>query len=177
VALAPPEAAPTVVMLHEGLGSVGLWGSFPDEIAAASGAGVFAYSRAGYGKSSAARLPRSTSFMQEEACEVLPRVLDAVGFRRGILLGHSDGASIALIFAAQTAARVHGLLLEAPHVFVEERSLRSIAAAKDQYEKGSLRERLARREEERIAAGKTHSFPGRTSSGQHYSKGRAGSVR
>ena len=95
----PPEAAPTIVMLHEGLGSVGLWGEFPDSIAAATGARVFAYSRAGYGKSTGAKLPRTTSFMDEEACEVLPRVLDAIGFRRGILLGHSDGASIATIYA------------------------------------------------------------------------------
>src|SRR5271170_2478551 len=81
-----PDAAPTIVMLHEGLGSVGLWGSFPDELAAATGAGVFVYSRAGYGQSSGAKLRRSTSFMDEEAREVLPRVLDAIGFERGFLL-------------------------------------------------------------------------------------------
>src|SRR5580704_19498642 len=82
-----PDAAPTIVMLHEGLGSVGLWGSFPDELAAGTGAGVFVYSRAGYGRSSGAQLPRTTSFMDEEAREVLPRVLDAIGFQRGLLLG------------------------------------------------------------------------------------------
>ena len=69
-------------MLHEGLGSVDLWGDFPDKIAAATGAGVFVYSRAGYGKSTGAKLPRGTSFMDEEACKVLPRILDAIGFRR-----------------------------------------------------------------------------------------------
>ena len=78
-------------------GSVGLWNSLPDEIAKATGAGVFLYSRAGYGKSPPGQLPRSTSFLDEEACEVLPRVLDAIGFQRGLLLGHSDGASIAAI--------------------------------------------------------------------------------
>jgi pimeloyl-ACP methyl ester carboxylesterase len=92
-----PDAAPTIVMLHEGLGSASLWGSFPDELAAAIGAGVFVYSRAGYGKSSAAKLPRSLNFMQEEALATLPKVLAAIGFQRGILLGHSDGASIATI--------------------------------------------------------------------------------
>src|SRR5262249_39626053 len=75
-----PDDAPTIVMLHEGLGSVGLWGPFPDKIATATGAGVFAYSRAGYGNSTGAKLPRSTSFMDEEAREVLPRVLAAIGF-------------------------------------------------------------------------------------------------
>src|SRR6266852_3832447 len=94
-----PEAAPTIVMLHEGLGCVGLWGDFPDRLAAATGAGVFVYSRAGYGKSSPVTLPRPLSFMHDEAREVLPQLLAAIGFRRGLLLGHSDGASIAAIHA------------------------------------------------------------------------------
>src|SRR5437764_10600300 len=84
--------APTLVMLHEGLGSVGLWGTFPDKVAAATGAGVFAYSRAGYGRSSPAKVPRPLSFMDEEALDVLPRLLAVIGFQRGILFGHSDGA-------------------------------------------------------------------------------------
>ena len=88
-----PDQAPTLVLLHEGLGSVTLWGDFPDKLQEATGAGVFAYSRAGYGRSSASVMPRRTSFMHEEAREVLPSVLDAIGFRRGVLLGHSDGAS------------------------------------------------------------------------------------
>ena len=79
-----PDAAPTVVMLHEGLGCVGLWGDFPDKLQAATGAGVFVYSRAGYGQSSPAKLPRPLSFMHDEAQQVLPRVLDAIGFRRGL---------------------------------------------------------------------------------------------
>ena len=80
-----PDAAPTLVLLHEGLGSVEVWGSFPEELAAATGAGVFAYSRAGYGRSSPAKLPRPVSFMHDEARDVLPLVLDAIGFRRGLL--------------------------------------------------------------------------------------------
>ena len=75
-----PDQAPTIVMLHEGLGSVGLWGAFPEQLAAATGAGVFVYSRAGYGKSNPGELPRSLRFMHEEALEVLPRVLTAIGF-------------------------------------------------------------------------------------------------
>ncbi|HSR56650.1 MAG TPA: alpha/beta fold hydrolase, partial [Candidatus Binataceae bacterium] len=111
-----PDAAPTVVMLHEGLGSVGLWGPFPDRIAAATDAGVFAYSRAGYGNSTGVTLPRSTAFMDEEARQVLPCVLDAIGFRRGFLLGHSDGASIATIYAGSVQDhRVRGIVLIAPH--------------------------------------------------------------
>src|SRR5207237_5872548 len=82
----PPSVAPTIVMLHEGLGCVGLWGDFPDRLQAATGAGVFAYSRAGYGRSSPVALPRPLTFMEEEAKDVMPPLLDAIGFRRGILL-------------------------------------------------------------------------------------------
>ena len=138
-----PDAAPTIVMLHEGLGSVGLWGQFPDKIATATGAGVFAYSRAGYGNSTGARLPRSTSFMDEEAREVLPRVLAAIGFRRGIILGHSDGASIATIYAGSVQDhRVRGIVLIAPHFFTEEMGLAEIRRARKSFDSGALRERL-----------------------------------
>ena len=130
-----PDAAPTIVMLHEGLGSVDLWGDFPDKIAAATDAGVFVYSRAGYGKSTGAKLPRSTSFMDEEACEVLPRVLDAIGFRRGFLLGHSDGGSIATIYGGSVQDhRVRGLVLIAPHFFTEEMGLAEIRRARKSFE-------------------------------------------
>jgi len=137
------DAAPTIVMLHEGLGSVGLWGQFPDKIATATGAGVFAYSRAGYGNSTGAKLPRSTSFMDEEAREVLPRVLAATGFRRGIILGHSDGASIATIYAGSVQDhRVRGIVLIAPHFFTEEMGLAEIRRARKSFDSGALRERL-----------------------------------
>jgi len=140
-----PDAAPTIVMLHEGLGSAGLWGSFPDELAKATGAGVFVYSRAGYGESSGANLPRSTLFLNEEAREVLPRVLAAIGFRRGLLLGHSDGASIATIYAGSVQDhRVRGLVLIAPHFFTEEIGLAEIRRAKKSFESGGLREKLER---------------------------------
>src|SRR5438552_16793060 len=139
-----PHVAPTIVMLHEGLGCVGLWGDFPDRIAAETGAGVFVYSRAGYGRSSPVVLPRPLSFMHEEAREVLPRLLDAIGFRRGLLLGHSDGASIAAIYAGSVQDhRVRGLVLIAPHFIVEDLSIRSIAAAREAYAT-DLRAKLAR---------------------------------
>jgi pimeloyl-ACP methyl ester carboxylesterase len=139
-----PAAAPTIVMLHEGLGSVGLWNSLPDAIAKATGAGVFVFSRAGYGKSPPGKMPRSTSFLNEEACEVLPRVLDAIGFQRGLLIGHSDGASIAAIYAGSIQDhRVRGLVLIAPHFFTEEKGLSEIRRAGRSFATGALRERLA----------------------------------
>src|SRR6186713_2600193 len=85
-----PDQAPTIVMLHEGLGCVGLWGDFPEKLQAATSAGVLVYSRAGYGASTPTALPRPLDYMHVEAGEVLPKLLDATGFRRGILLGHSD---------------------------------------------------------------------------------------
>src|SRR5580704_10912675 len=140
-----PGTAPTIVMLHEGLGCVGLWGDFPDKIAAATGAGVFVYSRAGYGKSSPVKLPRPLTFMHAEAREVLPPLLAAIGFRRGLLLGHSDGASIAAIYAGSVQDhRVRGLVLIAPHFIVEDVGLAAIRAAKTAYEQGDLKPRLAR---------------------------------
>jgi pimeloyl-ACP methyl ester carboxylesterase len=138
-----PDAAPTVVMLHEGLGSAESWGSFPDRIAAATDAGVFVYSRAGYGRSSPGAMPRLTTFMEEEAREVLPRILGAIGFQRGLLLGHSDGASIATIYAGSVQDhRVRGLVLIAPHFFTEEVGLAEIRRARKSFESGGLREKL-----------------------------------
>jgi pimeloyl-ACP methyl ester carboxylesterase len=140
-----PDAAPTIVMLHEGLGSVAIWGKFPEKLAAATGAGVFVYSRAGYGHSSPGKLPRTVSFMQQEATEVLPRVLDAIGFQRGILFGHSDGASIAAIYAGSVQDhRVRGLVLIAPHFFIEEMGLAEIRRAREAFVAGPLREKLKR---------------------------------
>jgi pimeloyl-ACP methyl ester carboxylesterase len=140
-----PDAAPTIVMLHEGLGCVGLWNTFPDKLQAATGAGVLVYSRAGYGQSSSVTLPRPLSFMHDEAKEVLPRVLEAIGFRRGLLLGHSDGASIATIYAGSVQDhRVRGLILIAPHFFTEDVGMAEIARAKEAYATTDLRAKLAR---------------------------------
>ena len=140
-----PDAAPTLVLLHEGLGCVAGWGGFAQELAAATGAGVFAYSRAGYGRSSPAKLPRPVSFMHDEARDVLARVLDAIGFRRGLLVGHSDGASIATIYAGSIQDhRVRGLALMAPHFFTEDVGIAEIARTRAAFEAGPLRAKLAR---------------------------------
>jgi len=140
-----PDAAPTIVMLHEGLGSAALWGDFPEKLQAATGAGVLLYSRAGYGASSPAKLPRPVDYMQIEALEVLPRLLDRIGFRRGLLLGHSDGASIAAIYAgAHQDHRVQGVAMIAPHFIVEDISVSSIAEIKTAYETTGLKTKLAR---------------------------------
>lgn len=140
-----PDRAPTIVMLHEGLGSVGLWGDFPDKLAAARGAGIFVYSRAGYGQSSPAKLPRPLSYMHDEARDILPELLTAIGFKRGLLLGHSDGASIATVYAGSIQDhRIRGLILIAPHFFVEDVSIQSIAVAKTAYAQTDLRAKLAR---------------------------------
>ena len=140
-----PDAAPTLVLLHEGLGCVGLWNDFPDKLSQAIGCGVFVYSRAGYGKSSAVTLPRPLSYMHDEARETLPLLLDAIGFQRGLLIGHSDGASIAAIYAgSRQDHRVGGLVLMAPHFFTEDMGIRSIEEARVAYETGDLKPRLAR---------------------------------
>ena len=142
---AAPGTAPTVVMLHEGLGCLALWRDFPQRIAAATGFGVFVYSRAGYGQSDPADLPRPVDYMTREATEVLPGVLDAIGFRHGILLGHSDGATIAAIYAGSVEDfRVRGLVLMAPHFFTEEMGLAEIARAREAFETGDLAARMLR---------------------------------
>ena len=116
----PRIKAPTIVMLHEGLGCLALWRDFPQKLAAATGHGVFAYSRAGYGGSEPIDLPRPLDYMSREARFSLPALLDAIGLKRGILLGHSDGASIAAIYAGEHAdERIKGLILMAPHLFTE----------------------------------------------------------
>jgi pimeloyl-ACP methyl ester carboxylesterase len=140
-----PADAPTIVMLHEGLGSAALWGDFPDELQASTGAGVFVYSRAGYGASTPVELPRPLDYMHVEARDVLPKILDQIGFRRGLLLGHSDGASIAAIYAgSHQDHRVQGIVLIAPHFIVEDVSVAAIAEIKQAYETSSLRSKLGR---------------------------------
>jgi pimeloyl-ACP methyl ester carboxylesterase len=139
-----PDNAPTLVMLHEGLGSAGLWGDFPEKLQASTGAGVFAYSRAGYGASTPVKLPRPLDYMHIEALEVLPKLLDAIGFRRGLLVGHSDGASIAAIYAgSRQDHRVQGLAMIAPHFVVEDISVTAIAEIKKAYETTELKAKLA----------------------------------
>ena len=140
-----PDEAPIIVLLHEGLGSAGLWGDFPDKLQALTGAGVFVYSRAGYGASTPVTLPRPLDYMHVEALDTLPKLLDEIGFRRGLLLGHSDGASIAAIYAGSNQDhRVRGVAMIAPHFVVEDSSVTSIAEIKKAYEMTDLRAKLAR---------------------------------
>jgi pimeloyl-ACP methyl ester carboxylesterase len=140
-----PGEAPTLVLLHEGLGSVAGWGTFPEQLAEATGTGVFVYSRAGYGASSPATLPRPLSYMHDEALETLPKLLELIGFERGLLVGHSDGASIATLYlGGHQDHRVRGLSLIAPHFVVEDMTVAEIAKVKVAYDSGDLRPKLAR---------------------------------
>jgi pimeloyl-ACP methyl ester carboxylesterase len=140
-----PGAAPTLVLLHEGLGCVGMWGDFPDRLQAATQCGVFVYSREGYGRSSPAKLPRQLDFMHVEARETLPKILDAIGFRHGLLVGHSDGASIAAIYGgSHQDHRVAGLVLMAPHFIVEAVTSAAIVEVRKAFDTTELRARLAR---------------------------------
>jgi pimeloyl-ACP methyl ester carboxylesterase len=133
-----------LVFLHEGLGSVGLWRDFPDRLAARTGAPALVYSRFGYGQSDALLAARTPDFLHQEALVVLPALLDALAIRCPLLIGHSDGASIALIHAAASGRRLAGLVLMAPHVFVEPVTLAGIAELRRTYRSTDLRRRLAR---------------------------------
>jgi pimeloyl-ACP methyl ester carboxylesterase len=140
----PPRhyRTPTLVLLHEGLGSAELWGDFPDRLAERTGAGALVYSRYGYGRSDALREPRGIDYLECEALTALPDVLTERGIHAPVLIGHSDGASIALIHAADGRWPVRGLVLEAPHLLVEDVTIRGIERARTAYETGTLRERL-----------------------------------
>lgn len=131
-----------LVLLHEGLGSVGLWRGFPRQLSAATGRRVIAYSRFGHGHSPAPAAPRTREFFHEEALDVLPQVLARSDAADPILIGHSDGGSIALIHAGHRP--VTGLVTLAAHVFVEDVSLSAITEARRAFADDGLRERMAR---------------------------------
>ncbi|MDB4967080.1 MAG: benzoate degradation ring-cleavage hydrolase [Myxococcales bacterium] len=128
---------PTLVFLHEGLGSVSAWRDFPTLLTSATGCRGFVYSRFGYGSSPPAARPRPLSFMHDEAL-LLPALLRREGIEDAVLIGHSDGASIALLHAAAHHRGVRGLILEAPHVFVEDICVEAIARIREQYVKDPL---------------------------------------
>lgn len=144
------DDAPLLVFLHEGLGSVALWRDFPHQLCATAGCRGLLYSRPGYGRSTprAADEKWSPEFLEEQAVEVLPRLLAAVGVDvqrdRPWLFGHSDGGSIALLHGARFPDAVAGLIVLAPHIFVEDISVASIAAARESYLHADLRPKLAR---------------------------------
>lgn len=135
---------PPLVFLHEGLGSLSAWRDFPARVAATTGCSALVWSRAGYGRSSPPHGPFHVRYMHDEALTVLPALLDRLAIGRPLLVGHSDGASIALIHAGGSGRAVAGLALLAPHVFVEDLSVRSIAAARDSFAATDLPARLAR---------------------------------
>ena len=135
--------APDLVLLHEGLGSISHWKDFPARVNAATGCPVTVYSRYGSGNSDPLTEPHAVSYMHDEALRSMPDLLGQLEIVDPILVGHSDGASIALIYAG-AHNRVRGLVLLAPHVFVEDLSVASIAAAKTNFETTNLREKLAR---------------------------------
>jgi len=141
----PTPGRPVIVLLHEGLGCLALWRDFPERLANATGCAVFAYSRAGYGQSDACELPRPLDYMTREAVDVLPDVLDALGAERVVLMGHSDGATIAAIYAGSVADhRVRGIVLMAPHFFTEAMGLAEIVQAREAFGKTDLRTKMAK---------------------------------
>ena len=141
----PPDQAPTLVFLHEGLGCVAMWRDFPSRLADATGCGALIYSRLGYGGSDPCDLPRPIGFMHEEGLTVLSQVLRMANIEQCIIIGHSDGGSIGIIYAGGTpAAPLLGLITEAAHVFCEDLSVRSIEKAKEAFLHGDLRPRLAK---------------------------------
>jgi pimeloyl-ACP methyl ester carboxylesterase len=139
-----PDQALTLVFLHEGLGCVDMWHDFPRDLAAATGCGALVFSRLGYGTSDACTLPRPLRFMHHEGLNVLPELLKKAGVEECVLVGHSDGGSIGIIYAGGTKALpLKGLITEAAHVFCEDLSIQSIQAARERYLEGDLREKLA----------------------------------
>jgi pimeloyl-ACP methyl ester carboxylesterase len=150
VELAGAPDRPALVLLHEGLGSARLWRRFPEELRAATGRRVIAFSRHGHGRSEPPPKPRTPAFFHEEALDVLPDVLAQLGAERPVLIGHSDGGSIALIHAGRHP--VAGLVLMAPHVVVEAVTVDAIRETRRRYLDGDLRERMARHHDDPDAA-------------------------
>ncbi len=134
----------TLVFLHEGLGSATLWKDFPDRVVQATRCPALVYSRYGYGKSDRLSAPHAVDYMHREALETLPQLLRQLAIERPILIGHSDGASIAAIYAGAKAGPLQALVLMAPHVFVEDITVRSIAQAKVTFETTGLARKLGR---------------------------------
>jgi pimeloyl-ACP methyl ester carboxylesterase len=145
----PSPGAP-LVLLHEGLGSVGLWREFPAQLHGATGRRLIAFSRYGHGRSAPPPRPRTPAFFHEEALEVLPELLSALEVSDPVLVGHSDGASIGLIHAAHHP--VAALVLLAPHVFVEDICVTAIRGTRETFVQGELRERMARHHDDPDAA-------------------------
>jgi len=141
-----PDKAPTLIFLHEGLGCAAMWRDFPARLAQATGCGALVYSRWGYGGSDPCALPRPIHFMHDEALKTLPQLIAATGIRKCILIGHSDGGSIAIIYAGgagAAAAPLLGVITEAAHLFCEEKTVRSIEKTSGMFRQGDFRRKLA----------------------------------
>ncbi|MBN8443474.1 MAG: alpha/beta hydrolase [Thauera sp.] len=138
------DDAPVIVFLHEGLGSIAMWRDFPQKVSDATGCEAVVYSRAGYGRSGAESQPRDVRYMHEQGLEVLPELLRRLSIERPVLFGHSDGGSIALICAGGTDAELAGIIVAAPHVIVEDITIRGIEAARDAYRSTDLSARLGK---------------------------------
>jgi pimeloyl-ACP methyl ester carboxylesterase len=139
-----PGEAPTIVFLHEGLGSAGLWRDFPERVAAESGCSALLYSRAGHGGSSPAAGSRSVRYLHDEALETLPAVIARFRLEEVVLFGHSDGASMAILYGGTHPGSVRAMVLEAPHVFVEPVTVEGVRRIADEYDGTRLAERLRR---------------------------------
>ncbi|HJW01896.1 MAG TPA: alpha/beta hydrolase [Azospira sp.] len=135
---------PTLVFLHEGLGCIAFWRDFPQRVAQATGCRTLVFSRQGYGASDPAPIPRTPRYMHDEALEMLPATLAALGIERPVLVGHSDGGSIALIHAGAYPEQVGGLVVMAPHAWVEEEALAGIRLAGQAWENTDWPEKLGR---------------------------------
>ncbi len=141
----PPNEATTLVFLHEGLGCVEMWKEFPAKLTEATGCGALVFSRLGYGRSDPCDLPRPIEFMHHEGLQFLPKVLEAAKIKKCILIGHSDGGSIGLIYAGGTPGKpLKGLITLAAHVFCEDLSVQSIQAARERYLHSDLKPKLAK---------------------------------
>ncbi len=136
--------APRLVFLHEGVGSVAFWKGFPRRLSAATGCPALIYSRAGHGRSDPPSAPRGPDYLAREATETLPALLDEMGIDDPILVGHEEGAAIALIFAAESGRRIRGLALETPPVFVEERMRIAVRRAAEAFRRTGIARRLGR---------------------------------
>lgn len=140
----PRPDAPPIVFLHEGLGSLAMWRDFPQRIADATGCEAIVYSRYGYGRSTPLEKPRAVRYMHDEALLALPELLDKLAVERSILFGHSDGGSIALIHAGGAGRPLTGVIAMAPHVMVEDITVKGIAEAEVAWQTTELRQRLGR---------------------------------
>ncbi len=139
-----PQQAPTLVWLHDALGCAATWRDLPAVLTTKTGFGSLNFSRQGHGRSTPMTGGRGSDYLHREAWAVLPEVLAACGVRQAFLIGHSDGASIALLYASQRPAGLQGMVLEAPHVFVEDHTLEGIRRAHRTLKNSDLRENLER---------------------------------